>query len=517
MSFSVCEGELVLLCGRSGSGKSTLLKLIKREIAPFGERGGEIRLFGRSEEELSERDSVSKIGFVAQSVEAQLVTETVWRELAFGAESLGLPSGEIRRRIAETAMYFGLERLFRRKTATLSGGEKQLLNLASVMVCEPSVLLLDEPTAQLDPIAAKKLISCVLRLNRELGITVLVCEHRVDELFSYADRILCLDKGRIVTDLPPKTAASDASVFFGALPTAAQIFRRLGGSGEAPITTAQCRSFLADKKVTPAFHPDPECTSTPAAAIKNVFFRYGKSDRDILSDLSFSADTGSVTSILGGNGAGKSTLLKIIAGVEKPYSGKLLLGGKNAVKKHALKTVLLPQSPRELFMTSSVYEDLLESACAAGYGKEAGEAAVNKTAGELGITALLHRHPYDLSGGEQQKAALAKLLLLNPDILLLDEPTKGMDYDSKRETIRLIAALKAKGKTVIIATHDTQTAALCSDRCALLFDGSVVCSDAPGEFFTGLAHYTTPEAHIARGIIPGAVTSDDIVNAVRQQ
>ncbi len=522
VTFTVNEGELVLLCGRSGSGKTTLLRLLKRRLAPFGELSGSILIGGKKAEELTERTAVSEVGCVAQNVEAQLVAETVWRELAFGLESLGSSRSEIRRKTAEISLYYGIEDLYRRRISSLSGGEKQLVNLAAATVCEPSLLLLDEPTAQLDPIASKSLISQVMRLNRELGVTVVICEHRSDEIFPYADRVLCLENGRLIADAPPKEAAGKSCFFIGAMPAAARVFHTLGGSGVCPITTAQCRSFLSDNYVfsnLPAATVNKNSPAKPAIKLDDVFFRYSKDSPDVLSGLSLSVYKGEVLSILGGNGAGKSTLLKVISGVYKPYSGKLLLSGKNATKRGDIRTALLPQSPRELFVTPTVRDDLIEAAKAAGALPSGGDVTdeIEAVSKKLGIAHLLDRHPYDLSGGEQQKAAIAKLLLLKPDVMLLDEPTKGMDLEAKQTSAKLVNKLKTIGVTVVIVTHDAQTAALCSDRCALLFDGAIACTDTPGQFFSGLSYFTTPEAHIARGLIPGAVTTEDIAASCRKK
>ncbi len=522
ISFTVQQGELVLLCGRSGSGKSTLLRLIKRQLTPNGELSGSILLFGKPADRLSERDSVSKIGFVMQNSDGQLVTESVYRELAFGLESLGVPNGEIRRRAAETSMYFGIEKLYRCKTTALSGGEKQLVNLASVIVTEPAVLLLDEPTSQLDPIAAEELISYVIRLNRELGITVIICEHRSDNIFSFADRVLCLDSGKLTVNAVPEKAASDSAMFSGALPSAALIYKALGESDGKVLNTVQCRRFICNNYICKAGLDETALETAKKSRIKgecavklrDIRFGYDRSGGEILKGLTLDIYKGEILAILGGNGAGKTTLLKIISKLEKPYSGRIAFQ-KNSDKRGKSPIIaMLPQDPRDLFITENVFDDILITAKNAETDERKADELALSVCKMFELEDLIDRHPYDLSGGEIQRAALAKLFALSPDILLLDEPTKGMDSDAAYASAQLIKKLKAEGKTVVIVTHDTQTAAQCADRCALLFDGEIV-SDAPYRtFFSELAHYTTPQARISRGIVYGAVTTEELCSSL---
>lgn len=519
ISLSVKQGELVLLCGSSGSGKSTLLRLIKRSIAPHGELTGDIFILGRKSGELSEREAVSQIGFVFQNAENGIVTESVFRELAFGLESLGEQSAVIRRKAAETAMYYGIDKLYRRKTSTLSGGEKQLLSLACAMVTEPQILLLDEPTSQLDPISAKELLAAVFRLNRELGVTVIISEHRTDELFQSADRVLYLDGGALTVDALPERAATDTRFPLGALPAAAQVFRLLGGSGtECPLTTAAARAFLRDRCVIT--EPEKNEDENPAAGavtikLRGVCFSYDKASPEILRDLSLDIRSGEVLAVLGGNGAGKSTLLKLITGVLKPTHGRVKLVGFDNAKPAARSVVCLPQDPRDLFLCDTVKDDVLSAGLACGLDTAATQSRADELLSRFGISELAARHPYDLSGGELQKAALVKLLMMSPKVLLLDEPTKGMDFVSKSSVTETVRALRSSGVTVVLVTHDTLAAAECADRCALLFDGAIVSEDPPSRFFSELSHYTTQQAHITRGLLGGAVTNADILAAAR--
>ncbi len=492
------------MCGRSGSGKTTLLKLLKKQLAPYGERTGDIFVLGKKIEEQSEQESVTAVGFVMQNSNTSIVTETVWRELAFGLESLGKSSDEIRRKTAEISVYFGLEPIYNKKTEYLSGGERQIVNLASVMLHEPEILLLDEPTSRLDTISAKKLISHIIRLNRELGTTVIISEHYTDDIFSYANRVILLEKGKLIENSHPKHISQNFSEIF--LPTSARIHRAISpNANEILVTSAEIRRYILDnytitKNIMP-ISSQPEQNNENILKIRNIYFRYSKNESDILTNLSLDVKKGEIFSIIGSNGSGKSTLLKIILGTEKIYSGFYKRSKK-------IKISMLPQDPREIFFKSTVEEDLL-SVCD---NKE----RISDICEFLGISELMSRHPYDLSGGEQQKTALAKILLTSPDIILLDEPTKAMDFESRQSVISIIRNLKKSGVTQIIVTHDTRTASECSDRCAFLFNKNIVSIDEPKRFFSQLTYFTTPEAQIARGIFQNAVTMSDVVEMCRK-
>ena len=506
VDLKINEGELCLLCGRSGSGKTTLLKLLKPQITPFGELKGSIEVFGKPIKNLTDRESAADIGFVMQSCDSQLVTESVWRELAFGLESLGADREAVRSKTAETAMFFGIEKLYHRSTSELSGGEKQLINLASIMACEPKVLLLDEPTSQLDPIAAKNLIALIRRLNKELGLTIVISEHRPDDIFAYADRVVLIDSGRVVGNTSAKAAAQNESFPTAFLPTPARVFRELGGEKTgvcAPLDLMDLKRFVKDKcsiKEVPETKSGNADHTTSLVRLRDVYYRYTKQGEDVLKGLTLDIYKGEILCILGGNGAGKSTLLKAAAGIYKPYSGKVQVKQKNC------GAVLLPQDTRELFLKQTVVEDIIYSAIIRKASEDEARADAKRLCSLLGLADVAQRHPFDLSGGEMQRAAIAKLLALKPSLLLLDEPTKGMPYDSKIEFCNLVKKLRSEGVTIVIVTHDTQTAAECSDRCALMFDGKIISYDTPENFFSRLTYYTTPESALSRAVSVTAVT-----------
>ena len=515
VSFSVHSGEFMVVCGVSGCGKTTLLRLLKPELAPAGKLDGRIVYCG------GER-TPAQIGYVLQNPDNQIVTDKVWHELAFGLENLGLPTEVIRRRVGEMANYFGIQDWFRKKTDELSGGQKQLLNLAAVMVMQPRVLILDEPTSQLDPIAASDFIATLQKLNRELGLTILLVEHRLEEVFPIADRVLLMDSGRVlVRDAPEKIgdALPDGHPMRAALPSAVRIFRSVQVADRSPLTVREGRDFLerhfGNRRGT---LPEPAYRhgENVAVELKNVWFRYEKDLPDVLRGTSVQVYAGEIYAVLGGNGTGKTTMLQVIAGVCKAYRGKVLIAGKqirdyggNSLYRGVL--ALLPQNPQTVFIRDTVRADLTEMSEVHGVPKAEREKKIMDVAEKLSIASLLDRNPFDLSGGEGQKCALAKVLLTNPGILLLDEPTKGIDAGGKLVLKDILERLKADGMTVLLVTHDVEFAAETADRCALFFDGEILSADTPMRFFGGNTFYTTAANRMARTLCPNAVTCGQVV------
>ena len=514
VGFHVEAGDFAVLIGGTGSGKSTLMRLIKRELAPLGERTGEIRLNGTRQEELSDRDSACRIGYVMQRPEQQLVTDKVWHELAFALENMGLPQATIRRRVSEMASYFGISDWFERDVHSLSGGQKQLLNLAAVMVAQPDVLLLDEPTSQLDPIAASDFLNTVKKLNREMGLTVLLIEHRLEEALPMADRVLVLENGALTMDLPPYEACErlrSHPALLDAMPGAVRLFHAAGAQGPCPITVREGRRFLREnygnRERSLDRTPSPR-NDVLALEFSEVYFRYGRELPDVLRGLSFDVHAGEIFCLLGANGSGKSTALKLAAGLGRAYSGGIRVFGKKLreYKGQALYrdcVSMLPQDAQTVFLKSTVREEL----------KEVG---ADPASLPYSLEHLMERHPYDLSGGEQQLVALAKVLASKPRLLLLDEPTKGIDAHTRNAVIEILSRLKAEGISILIVTHDVEFAALCADRCALFFRGEIVSIDAPAHFFDENSFYTTAANRICRGWYDGVATVDDAAELCRR-
>lgn len=515
VSFSVRSGEFVVVCGESGCGKTTLLRLLKPELAPAGELTGSITYAG------GER-TPSEIGYVLQNPDDQIVTDRVWHELAFGLENLGLPTEVIRRRVGEMASYFGIQGWFRQKTDALSGGQKQILNLAAVMVMQPKVLILDEPTSQLDPIAAADFIATLQKLNRELGLTILLVEHRLEEVFPIADRVLLMDRGRVLLyDTPARIggALPAGHPMRAALPSAMRIATALGATDRCPLTVREGRDFLearwGDRR---GMLPEEDYRHSDAVAIemKGVWFRYERELPDVLRGACLQVYEREICAVLGGNGSGKTTMLNVIAGIGRAYRGKVRIAGKpvgdyrgNSLWRGVL--ALLPQDPQTVFVHDTVRADLTEILAAHGVPAAEREPRMLAMAEKLGIASLLDRNPFDLSGGEGQKCALAKVLLTGPRVLLLDEPTKGLDAGAKLSLAAFLAELKAEGMTVLLVTHDVEFAALVADRCALFFDGEILSADTPARFFSGNTFYTTAANRMARSVCPNAVTCAQVI------
>ena len=565
VSMSFPEGSFTVICGESGSGKSTLLRCLKTSLVPRGRIFGSVLFRGNALSQTDAHTQASKIGFVSQSPEAQTVTDTVCRELAFGLECVGVPSDVIRRRVAAVVGFFGLNDIYRRKTSELSGGQKQLLSLAAVTALSPDVILLDEPTSQLDPLAACSFVEMLAQLNRETGVTVVMAEQRLENVLPFASNVAVLEGGRVVCCAAPSGIAGrlkkSGSAMLAAMPAPVQLFYALGGEGACPVSVADGRAFLKDytfkhyniAKNNSAENPkigdgkDNPCgtlcaengSGVPHAALtekksfsqrgckdgraeeavraEHCYFRYKKNDGDVIRDFSFSLRKGEFFALLGSNGSGKTTALKLLAGVKKPYFGKIHAFGRIGI---------LPQEPRLLFSKGTVRDEIL---CAsADFGRiPAGDAAtksaeqsdseVNKIAEMCKITHLLDRDPYDLSGGETLRAALAVVLAGSPDILFLDEPTNGTDSVFKAYLAQILRELRAKGVSVFAVSHDVEFCAEYADRCGLFFDGCVISDGTPKEFFSDGSLYAAAAARMSHGIIENAVTVKDILTALGEK
>lgn len=505
VTFSVNKGEFIAVCGATGSGKSTLLRLLKPELVPLGEIEGKRFFDNVPINNLAPDKSASGIGFVMQNPEHQLVTDTVWHELAFGLENLNISQAVMARRIAETAAYFGIEDWYDKKVSELSGGQKQLLCLASVMVMNPQVIVLDEPTSRLDPIAASEFIATLKKLNRELSLTVIISEHRLEEVIPVCDKLLVLENGSLKAFSAPQNVVPKLDeALLRAMPAAVQLFCVTEGRGECPLDIRDGRRFVeANFSNHIKALPDKEYAHSESAAMRfrDVYFRYERNLPDVLKGLNMTVYENEIFCILGGNGSGKTTTLSAAAKLVKPYSGIIEIFGKN-LKEYKNQTLysncltLLPQDVQNVFMMNTVRQEL---------------EGANSEAFPFDFDKLMDKHPYDLSGGEQQLVALAKVLAAKPKLLLLDEPTKGIDADSKHRLVSILKKLKADGMTIVIVTHDTEFACACADRCAMMFRGEIVSEAVPRQFFSENNFYTTAVSRITRGFYSNAVSVDDAV------
>lgn len=592
INLDINTSEFIVICGKSGCGKSTLLKHLKKNLQPYGKREGEVLYYGEEIAELEDRRSAAEIGFVQQNPDNQIVTDKVWHELAFGLESLGLDNYSIKRRVAEMASYFDIQSWFRKDVNQLSGGQKQLLNLASIMAMQPKVLILDEPTSQLDPIAASEFLQTIYKINRDLGTTIVISEHRLEELIPMADRVMVMDKAKIIAfDTPRKIGkllagnkseeslkecaegksveklvdksvgksvgksveklveksvdklidmGADESLpmsqkgllakdgrhpmFYG-MPSVMRIFNDLPkmrmDKEETPLTIREARLWIEKNVKEPkvsrslALEKDKSKedkiktktktkTNNPLAIdIKNLWFRYDKNSGDVLRGLNLQVEKGEWYCLLGGNGAGKSTTLKAITKIIKSQRGTIKIDGKFA---------MVPQNPQSLFTEITVGEELLEALYYIKISDKEKMLKVTETLKTMEIEHLINANPYDLSGGEQQRLALGKILLLEPEILLLDEPTKGLDPFFKKTLAGVLRALVDKGVTIFMVSHDIEFCAEYSDKCAMFFDGDLASVGQPAEFFSGNNFYTTTANKIARDWVPSAITCQEVVS-----
>lgn len=548
VSFTVNQSEFVVLCGKSGCGKSTLLSHLKKNLTPFGQVDGEVLYDGQEISAMDDRRNAAEIGFVQQNPDNQIVTDKVWHELAFGLESLGLDNKTIKRRVAEMASFFDIQTWFRKNVSELSGGQKQLLNLASIMVMQPKVLILDEPTSQLDPIAASEFLKTIYRINRDLGTTIIISEHRLEELFTMADKVMVMDKGRLIAYDEPwnigNFLAGDSQeerhpMFYG-MPAVMKIYSHCRAKGVpryiredremSPLTIRDGRlwleSFLGDGTAEISCMPkhgkekaggSNEKSEEEIIKIKDLWFKYGKESGDVLRGLNLSIKKGEFFCLLGGNGVGKSTTLKAVSGVVTPQHGTIVVDGLKVKKENFeelfnKRLAMLPQNPQALFTEITVEEELLEALYFEKISDEEKIDKIEKTLEMMEITHLRKSHPYDLSGGEQQRLALGKILLLDPKILLLDEPTKGLDPFFKITLAGILKKLTASGVTIFMVSHDVEFCAEYADRCAMFFDGDVVSEGTPKEFFAGNSFYTTSANRIVRKWFPEGITWEEVAN-----
>ena len=491
--------------GGTGSGKSTLLSLLKPEISPTGACSGELRVLGEGVAGMDVRASAERVGYVFQDPENQIVCETVWHEMAFGLENLGVSRDEMRRRVAETSYFFGLEDWLHRDTDTLSGGRKQLLSLAAVLALRPRVLLLDEPTSQLDPVAEKNFLHALFRVNRELGCTVIVATHQPRPMLEYATCAYRIEDGRVREVADIASLGHREGLFSGEVPgwgasrrAKNGVFSSVGGQlgsldprGGAPgakkgLKSGKSAEFEAQiqpqddsgaplraggRRILPKMH------GGSATTLSEGWFRYDRATGWVLRGLDVTFSAGAVHAIVGGNGCGKSTMLSVLAKTAKLQRGRMVRGAASAA--------LLPQNPKSLLVAETVRDELMEWASTCGYDEDAAQ----ERAAQLGLDGLDARHPYDLSGGQRQLLALAKLLLIGPELLLLDEPTKGLDLTSRRIVARALREHAQAGGTVIMATHDLDFAEQVADDIAMMFDGEIACMEPPADFFADNVFY----------------------------
>lgn len=515
LDFSVAKGEFVVLCGESGSGKTTLLKLLKHDIAPFGTQEGQISLQEQAIESYSQLERAQKIGFVFQKPEAQIVMGTVMDELVFAMENVGMSTTRMQKRLAEVVQFLGIETLLHKDVHTLSGGQLQLVNLASILMLYPDLLLLDEPTSQLDPIARQQFVEILRRLNKEQGMTIIISEHNLEGILDIADQMLLLDKGKLLYQGQPQTvitAMQKDNFTASYLPLVTQLYLKKMQThtrAEIPLNVKQAKDWLNERYII----EETETKSTKKVGetiltLDKLDYQYTRKSPLVVDRLSAEFKAGAIYAILGGNGSGKTTLLKLIANILHPQSGKIKFEGHKPKDIDMSTISYLPQDPLLFFMEDEIVAEYQR--IADNYQLE--QSRITEMMERFSLHNLAHRHPYDLSGGQLQKAAIAGALLTKPKVILFDEPSKGIDPTAKEELGKLLKELSTTGQTIIMVTHDVEFVAKWADYCNLLFNGKLTATETTKTFFTNNYYYTTVMARLSRGLVEQAtITLDEAV------
>ncbi len=525
INITINKGEWLLICGKSGCGKTTLLRHLVSVMSPHGKISGSVIYKGKPLNTIDRLTQSLEIGYVMQNPDNQIVTDKVWHELAFGLENLNYSQSKMSLRISELADYFGIREWFDKNVSELSGGQRQILNLASVMAVNPSVLILDEPTSQLSSESAQEFLMLLKKIQKDFGTTIITVEHRLESVYELSDHVVVLEEGKVLLDGNREYVARNIQAYdyFDAMPVPIRLCAGLKPDmDKPPMNVNEARimlsEYLKDKDITDCkmLYDDKRIcgkNNEPVIKASNVWFRYDKKTPDILKDINFSVQKGTLTCILGGNGAGKTTLLSVLTGVNKAHSGSIQIKGKN-IKKWDEKELyghvlgVLVQNPETMFVKDNVSEDLNSHAKLYGVSLE----RVKELSELMNIEHLMNMHPYDLSGGEKQRCALCKILIPGPEILILDEPTKGYDGYYKKKLACIFKELLKRGITILMVSHDIEFCAEYADICALFFDGNIKASCTARDFFAGNIFLTTAANRIARDYFPLAITTEDVIS-----
>ncbi len=498
VDLEVHAGEILLVVGSSGSGKSTLLRAANGLVphSTGGRFAGDVVAFGRSTRSHKPRELAEVVGFVHQDPESQFVVDRVEADVAFVLENLGLPDEAMRRRVEEVLDALGIAHLRDRNPATLSGGERQRAAIAGALAAAPDALVLDEPTSQLDPQGAEDVFAAVGRLNADLGTTVLLAEHRLERAAPLADRAVIVDRGRIAA-APAQTAAVLAD--YPGAPSVTRLGRLLGWD-PPPLTVRNARALALTMDARPEPLPEPTDAGTPGEVLLRArSIGVALERRPVLHEIDLEIRRGEVVALLGRNGSGKSTLLRILASLLAPDAGRIELTPTIAY---------VPQDPNSLLFAATVRAEIAETLRLLG---RRDDGAVDHWLGALGLEGLADRHPRSLSGGQRQRVAIAAVAVGGAELLLLDEPTRGMDAESRHALERAIAQHVNGGGAVVLATHDVELAARCASSALVLGDGEMVAAGTARDVLAGSLF--APQ--VIR-VLPPFLTVDEVAGAMER-
>jgi len=526
VSLAIDPAEVILVLGGSGSGKSTLLRAINGLVPHFhgGTFAGRVTVDEFDTRTARPAELAARVGLVFQDPESQAVMTTVEREIAFGLENRGIASPAIARLVEEALISLGLSGLRRAPLSTLSGGELQKVALAAVIATQPHLLLLDEPTSQLDPVSSEELLAAVRRLSEDTGATIVLAEHRVERCLHLATRVLFMEGGAIVVDADPQAFARWALAGHRELlPPVARLFaRRLNGgakaaaeAGRLPLTVKDARGMLDDVagQLESFASPAPAREGDVVLEARKLAVGYAPGEA-VLEHIDLRLRRGERIALMGENGAGKSTLVRHFNGLARPLAGDVRLLGRPlkelSVAQAARDCALLGQNPNDYFIKDTVAEEVDYSLVQMGFaGRERNELC-SRTIVDLDLMDLLMRNPRDLSGGERTRVALAAVTCGDPALVILDEPTRGMDPLHKAELAALLRRWAANGRCVLVVTHDVEFAARVAGRVLVVGDGSLLADGPVHEVLNGSLFFSTQINRLLRHSLPGVLTEDEV-------
>ncbi|MEX0832990.1 MAG: ATP-binding cassette domain-containing protein [Actinomycetota bacterium] len=493
--IGIPDGSFTLVTGPTGSGKSTLLRAANGLVPHFtgGIFSGSVSAGGRNTLDTAPRDLAGTIAYVPQDPVASFVLDRVEDELAYGMENLGIPPGQMRRRVEETLDLLDIESLRGRSVRAISGGERQRVAIAAAMAAGPSTLILDEPTSQLDPQGAEDVLAALQRLVHDHGMTVLLAEHRLERVAGFADFAVGFSEGRARIG-PPSEIVGEAG------PPVARLGRLVGWE-PLPLTVREARASAERLDLgAPATQPSP-APGDPMVEARGLSAGYGRTE--VLHDISLRVSEGEVVAVMGRNGAGKTTLLRCLAGVHAPSEGSVGLRGSSP--RPGVDSALCPQEPESILFSDTVENEVRATLRARGRAETPADAL-----GLLGITRFATRHPRDLSAGERLLVAAAAVIASGAPLLLLDEPTKGLDPESKGRLAGFLRAFAASGRAAIFATHDVELAASVASRVVMLAGGEII---ADGDPATVLGDSKVFAPQMTRVFGPGWLTPEQVARA----